>query len=226
MNKQRSDTRETRHRLLTAAAEVFAEKGYWAATHADICEKAKANTAAVNYHFGSKDNLYVESWKFAFEKSILAHPPDGGVSPKAPPMEKLYGRILAFMKRAGDLQACDVDIMQKEMANPTGFLTTAIHRAMEPVEEGFRQVIRELLGNRASEHQVRLCQMSVMTQCFDPMLRSRLSGKALRGPSHRPPFQVEELADHITRFSLWGICGVHESLESKPAKKPWRNEGD
>jgi TetR/AcrR family transcriptional regulator, regulator of cefoperazone and chloramphenicol sensitivity len=212
VNKQRSDTRETRHRLLTAAAEVFADKGYWAATHADICEKAKANTAAVNYHFGSKDNLYIEAWKFAFQRSVLSHPPDGGVSPDAPAEERLHGRIQAFMHRAGDPQACDVDIMQKEMANPTGLLTEAIHRAMEPLEEGFRQVIRELVGNRTTEHQVRLCQMSIMTQCFDPMLRSRLAGTALRGPSPRPPFQVEELADHITRFSLWGIRGICESL--------------
>lgn len=226
MKKQRADTQETRRRLLKAASEVFSAKGYWAATNADICEKARVNTAAVSYHFGGKDNLYVEAWKFEFKRSLESHPPDGGVSPDAPAEERLHGRILAFMQRAGDPQTCDVDIMHKETANPTGLLTKAIHRAMEPVEEGFRQVIRELLGNRATEHKVRLCQMSIMTQCFDPMLRGRVAGRALRGPSPRPPFTVQELADHITRFSLWGIRGVRESLESVCTRNHWRSDGN
>ena len=58
MKKERSDTRETRRRILWAASEVFAEKGFWEATSADICMKANANSAAVNYHFGSKENLW------------------------------------------------------------------------------------------------------------------------------------------------------------------------
>ena len=96
--KQRKDAQETRQRLLAAAAEVFAQKGFWETTHAEICEKAKANTAAVNYHFGSKENLYVEAWKYAFEKSVEAHPPEGGVAPDAPVQERLHGRVLAFMQ--------------------------------------------------------------------------------------------------------------------------------
>ena len=64
--RQRKDAKETRRRLLAAAAEVFAEKGFWEATHAEICRKAKANTAAVNYHFGTKECLYVEAWRHSF----------------------------------------------------------------------------------------------------------------------------------------------------------------
>jgi len=71
--RPRKDAQETRQRLLEAAAEVFAQKGFWEATHAEICAKARANTAAVNYHFGSKENLYVEAWKHAFERSLQAY---------------------------------------------------------------------------------------------------------------------------------------------------------
>ena len=49
---------ETRHRLLSAAGEIFSEKGYQKSTIREICAKAQANVAAVNYDFGGKKALY------------------------------------------------------------------------------------------------------------------------------------------------------------------------
>src|SRR4051812_15735966 len=48
----------TKARLLEAAGEEFAEKGFDAARIRSICRKAGANLAAVNYHFGDKEQLY------------------------------------------------------------------------------------------------------------------------------------------------------------------------
>ena len=117
MRKQRSDGQETRQRLLTAASELFAQKGFLETTNADICEKARANTAAVNYHFGSKENLYIQAWKYAFDTSIITHPPDGGVKPTAPAEKKLHGSILGLMSRIADPQSHDFEIVHKEMAS-------------------------------------------------------------------------------------------------------------
>src|SRR5437016_3170156 len=51
---------DTRARLIEAAGAVFAEQGYRAATVRDICARAGANVAAINYHFRDKMGLYVE----------------------------------------------------------------------------------------------------------------------------------------------------------------------
>ena len=50
----------TKARLLEAAGEEFAEKGFELARVRAICERAGANLAAINYHFGDKEQLYVE----------------------------------------------------------------------------------------------------------------------------------------------------------------------
>lgn len=48
---------EAKQRILDAAAEAFALKGFEATTIREITDAAGANVAAVNYHFGSKANL-------------------------------------------------------------------------------------------------------------------------------------------------------------------------
>jgi TetR/AcrR family transcriptional regulator, regulator of cefoperazone and chloramphenicol sensitivity len=224
--KQRKDAQETRQRLLAAAAEIFAEKGYWEATHAEICAKANANTAAVNYHFNSKENLYVEAWKHSFEESIKAHPMDGGIGPDAPAEERLRGRILAFMHRMVDPNNHEVEIMHKEMANPTGLLTEALWHAIEPAQQDLRLLIRELLGKGVTEQQVVFCEMSLMGQCFGPMLHlrhTRMHPDTPRPPAPPIKFGVEELVDHVTQFTLAGIRGIREGLK-KGRKVPKKQQ--
>lgn len=49
---------DTRERLVKEALALFAAKGYESTSLAEITGAAEANIAAVNYHFGSKENLY------------------------------------------------------------------------------------------------------------------------------------------------------------------------
>lgn len=48
---------ETRQRLLDAAEELFAEKGFEAVSLRELTAAAEANVASVNYHFGGKEGL-------------------------------------------------------------------------------------------------------------------------------------------------------------------------
>jgi AcrR family transcriptional regulator len=216
MRKARIDGQETRRQLLLSAGEVFAVRGFRGATMAEICRKAKANTAAANYHFGNKETLYVESWRFGFEQSLRIYPPDGGVPAGAPAEERLRGRILAIMRRIVDPRSHALDVVYKESANPTGLLAGVIQTALEPILQGFISVIRELLGPGAEEQMVLLCLMSIRAQCFGPLMRERrrrLDAKGLLTYSQDPVMEdVETLADHVTRFSLAGIRAVREQI--------------
>lgn len=48
----------TENKIIMAANKLFAQKGYSATTTRDIAKEAGTNLALINYHFGSKENLY------------------------------------------------------------------------------------------------------------------------------------------------------------------------
>jgi len=205
-------------RLLKSACEVFAEKGYRDATVAEICERAGANIAAVNYYFGSKDALYVEAWRLSFQQSLEKYPADGGIAARAPAEQRLRGRISSIIRRFSDPQSHEFDIMHKELANPTGFLSEVKHKTIEPLRQGLGNVIRELLGEKATEHQVLLCQMSIRSQCFDKLFRERLRKTLIREEAGAAMLaeniSVDAIVEHVTRFSLAGIREVRRQIES------------
>lgn len=215
MTTTRADGLETRKRLLDAAGVLFAEKGFRDTTTAAICRAAGANIAAVNYHFGGKEELYVAAWRHEFERSLAAYPPDGGVAPDAPAEERLRGHIRAQVRRFMDPESRDMDIAHREMSSPTGLLAEVMHRSIDPLRRMHLAIVRELLGPRATEQEVQLCEMSTHSQCFVALMHERHRRAAPPGARrHAPPLpHVDEpaLTAHIARFSLAGIRDVRKS---------------
>jgi AcrR family transcriptional regulator len=218
MSTTEQDRRTTRERLLNAAGAVFAEKGYHEATIAEISDRAGANIASVNYHFGSKESLYAESWRESFHSSISRFPVDGGVSADAPADQRLRGFIVSAMQRIADPESHEFEIVHKELANPTGLLFEVMREAIGPLRAHVRGIVRELLGEAAPETQILLCMRSVRAQIFDLMIperqRSKFGGD-LRPSGHDAiDLTVDALADHATRFSLAGIAETRRRIES------------
>ena len=57
----------TRQRLLETASKLFSQRGFNNVTVREICAEARANVAAVNYHFGDKFGLYREVVRTAID---------------------------------------------------------------------------------------------------------------------------------------------------------------
>jgi AcrR family transcriptional regulator len=194
---------ETRQRLLEAAGEVFAERGFRAATVRDICQRAQANVAAVNYYFGDKEHLYTAVLKYAFSSSLQKHPPLLGLDSNASPEQRLRAYIHSFLLRClGDGSPAWLGkLMAREMAEPTHALDILIHEAFRPLFDLLMSIVRELLGPRAHLTEVQLCADSIIAQClhyqharpvlvrFDPGLKFDLGN-------------IEHWAEHIAEFSL------------------------
>ncbi len=207
----------TRDRLLRVAAEEFAAKGFQEATVAEICRKAEANIAAINYHFGGKEALYQETWRQAHRAMLEAVPPDGGVAATAPAAQRLRGRLRAMLQRGMHPDDREFRIMDREMVNPTGLLAQVVHDSIEPLRRATESIVLELLGGNADERTVRLCGASVIGPCLFVM-RGRRLGRHVDAPPSGGTTEVDELADHFTAFALAGIQDVRRRLAKSQAR--------
>src|SRR5690348_165412 len=90
---------ETRERLLRTAERLFAERGFRKITVREICRSAKANVAAVNYHFGSKLGLYREVLQGAVDAVQATTEAARKAGADAAPEERIRQFVQIFMRR-------------------------------------------------------------------------------------------------------------------------------
>lgn len=192
----------TRERLIDAAGEMFAELGFHHTTVRQICNRAGANIAAVNYHFRDKTGLYTEvvrqSMRAAKLEAVRA-----AFEQNAPPEEILRAVIKTRLEslRGLDLGDWHFRIFAHELAKPTPAMNVVVNEAIRPLYLRMCKLLAAILQLPPDHQKTRLCAHSIIGQilfyAFATPVISRL------GPEMkmtRP--QVELIANHITEFSL------------------------
>jgi AcrR family transcriptional regulator len=210
----REKTHTTKEKLLSAAGDVFVDKGFRDATVAEICKRAGANISAVNYYFGSKEALYQETWHHSFAESMKAHPQDGGVGEDAPAEDRLRGQLKAHIERIADENTRDFFISQMEIANPTGLLEKIMRLELDPLRDKTLSVMRELLGPEATEQHVDFCETSIISMCVHPMIMRRVWAR-YGAENIGPTIAFDDpgaFADHVVTFALAGIAAIRRQL--------------
>ena len=207
----------TKTRLLEAAGEEFAEKGFEGATVRAICERAGANQAAVNYHFGDKEQLY--------EQAVLqAHRCGPGmdhesVSMDLAPAEQLRQFVAGFFKNVVALKSptWHQTLMLREMVNPSKASEALVREAIRPRFELLSAILRRLCPG-ADGRRVQALAFSVVGQCLHYKLTRSISER-LVGVEDFERLDPEYLTDHVTRFTLAAI-GEAPPIDSEAALPP------
>jgi TetR/AcrR family transcriptional regulator, regulator of cefoperazone and chloramphenicol sensitivity len=196
----------TRVRLLEAAGPVFAEHGYQAATVREICARAGANVAAVNYYFRDKAGLYLEVIRYSLSESGLPEPREAVMQAKTPQEElrMMIGAMLRRMYGVTKGPACHFRIMVHEMAQPTEALPGVVKEIMEPNYEAMRGILGRLLGKPPGDDVTRLYAHSIIAQIVH-YAHARPVINLLWPELKLTPERLDAIAAHISAFSLQAI---------------------
>lgn len=201
----------TKNRLLAAACEVFAGKGFRDATVAEICDAAEANIAAVNYHFGNKEALYDAVWRHAFNLAAEAYPIDALLPDKSTLFDYLYRFAHALLQRMFSETETGLfaKLLYREMASPTLALDRIARDVLEPQSKFLLQGIKTSLEKPMNEDTLKRCLHSIIGQCvfynFSRPLRERVLGSKMLSK-----VEIEHTARHIARFSVGGIKEIQK----------------
>jgi AcrR family transcriptional regulator len=193
---------DTKVRILEAAGKIFAERGFRAATVREICQSAGVNLAAVNYHFGDKERLYIESVKEA-HRSRFAKVPMPEWSAETPPTEKLHDFIYTFLCRVlgDDANDWQCHLMMRELAQPTAACEELVRDYIRPHFAILQSIIAELVPPSTSEVERHRIGFSIVGQCLhyriaQPIVRLLISADEYR------QYSPAQLADHIAEWTL------------------------
>jgi AcrR family transcriptional regulator len=204
-----ADIDATRARLVEAGGEVFADHGYQSATVRDICARAGANIAAVNYHFGDKLALYVA----VLRQAICAAQADEILAPPHPsgkPEQSLRLFIAAMLRHTclgGERRAWHVRIMAHEMAHPTEALPRVVEEIIGPRYAAIRQILSRIIGLPPDHDTTRFCAHSVIGQVLH-YVHARPVIACLWPDLKMTPERVDQIANHIADFSLSSLRAI------------------
>jgi AcrR family transcriptional regulator len=213
------ETEDTKQRLISTAGEVFSEHGFRAATVRDICTRAKANVAAVNYHFGDKEGLYLAAVEAAHCGPVELLKPEwtAGLSSA----EELQFFIESLLQHLLDDRrpAWHARLMMREMAEPTQACVKLVEAYIRPLAEKLRGILKEILPPDVTDEERWLMGASIFGQCLFYKVH-RPVVQLLMGEEAFARLDVKKLAGHIARFSLAAIAARAD------ASAPARREGD
>jgi len=199
----------TRDRLLEVAERLFAEKGFDGAPVREITTAAGCNIASVNYHFGSKENLYAQVFQRRLSAlremrvSRLERALEEG-GEKASVELVLETFTTAFLEPLADESEgrLIMELMSREMLNPHLPAEVFFEQMIDPVSDSLARTLRRVAPG-LDDRSAKLCVHSVVGQLVHVIHYARLRFGA--DAAKWPGTDLELMARHITRFSTAGV---------------------
>jgi AcrR family transcriptional regulator len=200
--------RETRDRLLHASEQLFASRGFKDVTVRDIARAARANVAAVNYHFGDKQGLYREVLQVAIDAIRETNEAGRRAAEGHPPAEQLRRYLSVFLRRVLNPEYETVHrLIQREIDHPTPAMDALVEQAARPRLEFLGAVVAELMECDPADPRVLRCVGSILAQTIIWVRKNPIAERL--GFVFKPtPDNIDMVARHITDFSVAGIRAV------------------
>lgn len=168
---------DTRQRLVTAAIEVFGRHGFEGASTRMLATAASANQAAIPYHFGGKEGLYIACAEhIAARFRSLAEPAIGPVEARiagedAQPMsrEEARTRLTGLLEAAAGVLVREESapwarFIIREQMEPTEAFERLYRGIMKPMLTAATALVARILGEERNSRQARIRAMGLLGQ--------------------------------------------------------------
>jgi AcrR family transcriptional regulator len=208
--KPQEDRQSTHLQLLEAAGQEFAEKGFERTTAREVCERAGANTAAVNYYFGGIEGLHAAVLEEARNRLFSVDEISAAVAGKTDPKAKLEA-LLTVVVRAltGPLSSSWVlRVLGREMVAPSPSVADMKDKMVLPRARLLRQFLGELMKLPEDHPAVAYGCVSLMAPICMLILADRPHLTRALPAFGLKPNDAPALARHLFQYALAGLEAV------------------
>ena len=215
--RHEKDDQSTRQRLLEAAGQVFAEKGFDRATGKEICARADANTAAVNYHFGGMEGLYVAVVREAHSRLVTFDVLSAAVAGKADAQAKLQAVIELLVRTltGPTTSSWVLRVIGREVVAPSPALDALREEEMLPKTRILRAIVGELMGLPEDHPAVARGCVSVIAPCFMLLISDRHTLKRAFPNFGFDSQDAAAVVRHMVQFALAGLSAVAREVRKE-----------
>ena len=199
--------------MLEVAGQVFAKRGYAHATSKEICERAGANVAAVNYHFGGKEALYSAVLIEAHRRLVTVEELTALAESKSDAREKLeaiFGKILGELSAQSSKSSWQFRVLTRELLSPSPMLDRMLKNEAAPKALIMRSVIAQIMQLPPDHPAVAQSLITVVAPCVLLLIGHRGIAKKVVPNLDMDP---ETLKQHMMTYALAGLEAV-----AKPAR--------
>ena len=158
----REDGEATRRHILSTAVRLFAEHGYADTTSKMICREAGVNIAAVNYYFGSRDDLYRAVLDDVHEHIVNEREMAVITSADLPVEEKLERVLDAYIATVYNGQSWYARIWAHELISPSPLGGVDFLAGTLSKERSIGCLLSELTGIPREDPALQSCIITVM----------------------------------------------------------------
>ena len=194
----------TRLALVEAAGSLFAEHGLEGTSIRAIAERAKANVAAVNYHFGSKENLYTEVLRHVATRAMRRPVAEYRAEAEATQSRCELSRLMAdFMSDwfhsyfPPEGSAWHVRLMMRTLLEPSPSLQQLVDQVFRPDHSELEALLRAVCPG-ITEEQARFCAFTLSAQIAFFIMAKVPILLFLRMQDYDPAF-LSSACEHVTQ---------------------------
>lgn len=140
----------TKKAILDAAERLFVNKGHEGASMREITQLAKVNLAAVNYHFGSKDELIIAVMKRRLGAvnaerlrllDELEAQTEGGPLKPSHIVNAFFGSLLSFADTEDPEGGIFLRLLEQTMLNPSAFIAAVVAKENATVLHRYKEAL-------------------------------------------------------------------------------------
>ncbi len=208
--KPRKVEQIARQRLLEAAGQVFAEKGFDRATGKEICERAGTNTAAVNYYFGGIEGLYAAVVWEAHSRFLTFEAASAAIAGQKDAKGRLEAilRLIVRTLTGPVSSSWELRVLGREVVAPSAALDDLREKEFLPKTRILKAIVSELMGLPEDHPAVSRGCISVMAPCFMLLLFDRKTVLRAFPSLGLAPTDAEALVRHLVQYAVAGLAAV------------------
>lgn len=191
-------------KIIEAAGEIFAQKGYQNTTIRDICQKAGIYQLSVNYHFGSKENLfrevllktYQDTEEISLMEEIKDLPPDRQ-------LEKVI-RIRVMSIFSSGKQGKYFKIIAKEISNNYDLVVEIMSETVIGYLEFLKGIFNQLSSGKLGDFELNYCVYQLMSH-VSALSAHEKAVQVLFKTNTPSEEQLEAFIQHVKKFTIAGV---------------------